>query len=159
MEFSECFLLMLLWSVLCFCVCVCVCFEIFATKMSQSVTTNVALQMQEASSQTAAAAVLSKLLASLVATAARQSDCCPSSACQELCWRLGTSCLSFCKTKPKTTQNKLLHSYCSKQMEPEAEHCKANPLPPPSPSPLSIVSHNCSSRTFCTCFSRSLSQI
>jgi len=39
---------------LCVCVCVCVCFEIFATKMPQSVTTNVALQMQEASSQTVA---------------------------------------------------------------------------------------------------------
>ncbi len=98
MEFSECFLLLLLWSVLC--VCVCVCFEIFATKMPQSVITNVALQMQEASSQTAAAAALSKLLASLVATAGHQSDCCPSSACQELCWRLSTSCLSGCNPKP-----------------------------------------------------------
>jgi len=39
--------------------------------MPQSVTTNVALQMQEASSQTTAAAALSKLLASLVATAGR----------------------------------------------------------------------------------------
>ncbi|CAM6024008.1 unnamed protein product [Sphagnum balticum] len=37
--------------------------------MPQSVTTNVALQMQETSSQTAAAAALSKLFASLVATA------------------------------------------------------------------------------------------
>ncbi len=52
---------------------VCVCLEIFATKMPQSVTTNVALQMQQTSSQTAAAAALSKLLAPLVATAGRHA--------------------------------------------------------------------------------------